>query len=219
MRCRGAAGCWVSVLQLPVALLSGKGNCCWRLGHFCFSVAVWEFGVLAGEGGMGVSYTNSLAKLPCLQLPSAGAGSILENGLGASGCPAAPPPLLLLTVCHQIEKVCKKVSMGKAHFLIISPHRTGSQRDRKRERDCFASPIQFRMALVPPACVLCCPERCLHQATCSLHSCLNIFLRAPNVSPPPGLGLLGGGPALMGCSCKLQEAEMGCAPLGLRSCI
>lgn len=82
----------MSVLQLPVALLSGKGNCCWRLGigHFCFSVAVWEFGVLAGEGGMGVSYTNSLAKLPCLQLPPAGAGSTLENGAVCIWAPCSP---------------------------------------------------------------------------------------------------------------------------------
>lgn len=193
MRCRGAAGCWVSVLQLPVALLSGKGNCCWRLGHFCFSVAVWEFGVLAGEGGMGVSYTNSLAKLPCLQLPPAGAGSILENGLGASGCPAAPPPLLLLTVCHQIEKVCKKVSMGKAHFLIISPHRTGSQRDRKRERDCFASPFSLEWLLFLQhvfSAVLrgvCIGPRVLFTAAL-------IFFSGPQTCPhPQDLGCLGEG--------------------------
>lgn len=137
------------VLQLPVALGSGKGNCCCRLGmgHFCFSVAVWEFGVLAGEGGMGVSYPNSLAKMPCLQLPPAGAGSMLENGLCASGLPAASPPLLLLTVFCQIEKTCKKISMGKARFLIISPHKTGSQRDRKREGDGFSSSFSLEWLL------------------------------------------------------------------------
>jgi len=40
----------------------------WGWGSFCFAVAVWGFGALAGEGGTRVSYTDSLAKIPCLQL-------------------------------------------------------------------------------------------------------------------------------------------------------
>lgn len=176
----------MSVLQLPVALLSGKGNCCWRLGigHFCFSVAVWEFGVLAGEGGMGVSYTNSLAKLPCLQLPPAGAGSTLENGLCASGRPAAPPPLLLLTVCCQIEKACKEVSMGKAHFLIISPHRTGSQRDRKRERGCFASLFSLERLLFHQH-VFSAALKGVCIRPCVLFTAALIFSQGPNRVPTP----------------------------------